>query len=257
MKYIEEKNFIAACVKTALKKFYKAENLIKTQKSEFDLVTEIDKKTEDYLKARISKEYPSDGIISEETLSAASLKERTWIIDPVDGTCNMARGITLFGVQCALIVKNKIVMSYIFLPECKEEYYAIEGHGAYLNGERIKTDNSTTLENSIISLGDYSHKSPIHAELQHKAAAKLYPRVAKLRMFGASCRDFAYLAAGRTDGCAVMTDNLWDLCPGVLLCREAGAFVTNVLGEEYSFGEFGIIAGASEKIHDLLVEAFN
>ena len=55
---------------------------------EVDLVTEADLKSEEILINAITKHYPNDGIISEESETINPDSNRTWIIDPLDGTVN-------------------------------------------------------------------------------------------------------------------------------------------------------------------------
>lgn len=52
-------------------------------------------------------------------------------------------------------------------------------------------------------------------------------RVAKIRMFGVVCYDFSFAAAHRIDGVISITRNLWDICPGIIMCKESGLVVTN------------------------------
>ncbi|MDE7453452.1 MAG: inositol monophosphatase [Clostridia bacterium] len=257
MKYIQEKDFVLENIKKAISLFYKNDGFIKTQKSKFDLVTDVDKNIEAYLKDAIFHSYPQDNIISEETLPLAQIKGRTWIIDPIDGTCNMAHGIKMCGVQCALVEDGELVMSVIVLPDSIEEYFAIKNYGAYLNDKKISVSSETSLENSIVSFGDYSHKATDFALKQHIAIGKLYPQVAKIRMYGAACYDFSFAASGKIDGTVVLTNNLWDLCPGLLLCIEAGAIVTNVEGKPFKFGDFGVILSSNANLQSKILESFN
>lgn len=251
MKYLKEKDFILSSISCAIENYCNKDGFITEQKGAYDLVTDIDKGIEDFLKKEIYKEFPEDNIISEETLPFSEINGRTWIIDPIDGTCNMAHGINFYGVQCALIEGEDIVLSAIVLPAFGEEYYAIKDGGAYLNGKRISVSSKTSVQNSIVSFGDYSHKSSKHAILQHKAIGWLYPQIAKIRMFGAACFDFTFLASGKTDSTVIMTKNLWDICPGVLLCKEAGAIVTDFDGKDYKAGVFGVAASSNENLHNL------
>lgn len=226
------------------------------QKSHFDLVTDIDINIEKYLSEEILKKYPDDKIHGEETSSTQALTGRTWVIDPIDGTCNMARDICLHGVQCALFTDTAPVLGVIYLPHTDEMFYATVGGGAYRNGEKIAVNASVTLNNVIASMGDYSHMNSEIAKRQHDSMGFLYPKIAKIRMFGAACFDFAYVAMGKTDCTVVITKNLWDIAPGVIICKEAGAVVRNLEGEEYSYGDDGVVASANKEIADLVDESY-
>ena len=257
MQFLKEKNFIEEQVRCMYEKYMALGVKNVVQKSMFDLVTNIDRDIEDELSAAILRRFPGDKIHGEETVHEEYMKGRMWTIDPIDGTCNMVAGIPLYGIQCSLISDGRIVLSVIYLPHFNEMYTAEEGEGCYLNGRPLKVKYGGSLNNAIISLGDYPHKYVDIAEKQHKAVAEIYPHIAKIRMFGAACLDFSMVAAGRTDAAVVITRNLWDLAPGILLCKEAGAKVTNLQGKQYSFGDNGVVVAANGECLELILNAFN
>ena len=61
-----------------------------SKKHEVDLVTEADFRSEEILINAIKKEFPNDGIISEESEIINPKSERFWVIDPLDGTVNLS-----------------------------------------------------------------------------------------------------------------------------------------------------------------------
>ncbi len=256
MNFTSEIEFITEKVRSAYKMY--AENGASSiiQKSQFDLVTDIDVNIEKYLSAEIVKKYPGDNIHGEEMSSTQELVGRTWIIDPIDGTCNMARNMCLHGVQCALFVDGEPALGVIYLPHTNELLYASVGGGAYCNGEKIHVNSTVKINNVIASIGDYSHSKVELSKRQHDSMGILYTKFAKIRMFGTACFDFAYVALGKTDCTVVNTSNLWDIAPGVIICKEAGAVIRNLDGEEYSYGDDGVIASANEEIADIVDESY-
>ncbi len=253
MKYQNELDFMKTHMKNALDTFVTNEIENKIKKSEYDIVTEIDSNIENYLISQIRKNYPEDKILSEETLSTEKINNRTWIIDPIDGTCNMANGMELYGIQCALVEDNEIVVSVIILASNKDVYYAISGEGAYLNDVKITVDKNVPLNSALVSFGDYSHVNKFGANRQHKAIGTLFSKVAKIRMFGAACMDFSFVASSKTNATVVITKNLWDVLPGVLLCKESGCVITDLDGNEYTFASDGVIVSCNEELHGLVV----
>ena len=253
MNYNDEKNFIINEIKRSYEKLVTKEFII-SQKSQFDLVTDIDLKIEKTLTDAIKNRYPDDLIVGEELSFDERITGRVWTIDPIDGTCNMARDIKLFGVQCSLIENGEIVLGVIYLPNYQEVIYAIKNQGCFLNERRVFV-KEVELNNSIVSFGDYSHKYKELATLQHSSIQYLYPLISKIRMFGAACIDFSNVALGRTDGCVVLTDNLWDICPGIIICKEAKAIVTNLKGKEYRIGDCGVIVATSNQLSNLLLNS--
>lgn len=255
--YLHELEFITEKIRQAYEKFAFSGKRDVFQKSHFDLVTDLDMNIEKYLSDAITKEFSGDLIHGEETAPKQALNGRTWVIDPIDGTCNMARDIMLHGVQCALFDKGNDVLGVIYLPYTDQMMYAVKGCGAYLNGERITVNSTVCINNVIASIGDYSHNDDDIAARQHSSMGYLYPRIAKIRMFGAACFDFGYVAQGKTDATVVITKNLWDIAPGVIICKEAGAIVTNLEGEPYCYGDDGAVACANEEISRLIKTSFD
>lgn len=256
MNYLNELKFIKSAMLSAFEMYGKIK-LPTTQKSAFDLVTDVDLNIEKQLTAAIRAKYPSDHIHGEEFSASENIQGRTWTIDPIDGTCNMASGSKLYGMQCSLIDNNEIVLGIVYLPHLKEWIYASKGSGCYFNGKKICVNNNCTLNNAIISFGDYPHaQNNRFGSIQHTAIKRLYPQIAKIRMFGAACMDFSFVAQGRTHGIVLITKNLWDIAPGIAICREAGAIITNLSGTPYRLGDDGVVVAANQAISDLLRDSF-
>ena len=112
MKYLEEKDFIISTILDAVKLKEKIK-ISPSHKGNFDYVTELDKAVELKIVEDIHNKYPFDNIYGEE-YTHDEIKDRTWVIDPIDGTCNMVRGIPIYGTQVALVDNNEIVLSVIY-----------------------------------------------------------------------------------------------------------------------------------------------
>lgn len=217
-------------------------------KGTFDLVTDVDFAMEKFITSAIESEFSGDCVVGEELNPLRELPlGRSWTVDPIDGTVNMAHGLPLFGVQCAFCIDGEPLAAVIFLPRFDELYTALKGGGVRLNGEAVSVA-AVPVREAVVSVGDYSHKTASHAERQVRLVTEVYDEVAKLRHFGAASVDFAWFAAGRTNGFVMFTRNLWDLVPGVLMAKEAGGVVRSVNGGEYRFSEEGVVVAATEEI---------
>lgn len=224
-------------------------------KGNFDEVSSLDFSIESYLIDQIKRYDPAGHILSEELHSTTILHDRTWIIDPIDGTCNLTHGIRMFGMQCALFENNEIVLSAIYFPEADEMFSAIAGQGAYLNGHIISPSHRSA-DHAIISFGDFQHNDPQLSALELKIMSWVSPRVEKVRMFGSASIDLAYVACGRIEGNFTFVRNLWDIMPGLLLCREAGALITDECGNTYHAGTSSLAVFASKEIMDICIGSF-
>ena len=255
MRYERELNFIKEQMTLAYEKFAGEKRTV-TQKRAFDLVTDLDMNIEKYLTTAIKTAFPCDMVQGEEFSSDPKTKGRVWSLDPIDGTCNMANGSKLYGVQAALIEDNQAVVGVIYLPHFNEWYYAVKGEGAWCNGEKIKVADGVELQNALVSVGDYPHRNVEQARIEHTAIAKIFPKIAKMRMFGGACMDFAFTASGKTHACVIITKNVWDIAPGLLICQEAGALICNLQGKDFSFGDDGVIAAANTEVFTLVKDSF-
>ena len=255
--YSKELQFITAKIQEAYTRFAAAGPNDVRQKSAFDLVTEVDVNIERFLTEAILAAFPEDKIHAEELRSSQEITGRTWVIDPIDGTNNFAHDIPTYGIQCCLFDGGEPRMSVIYLPCQQEMYTAMEGKGCFLNGRQVFVDKSVTANNAVVSIGDFTHKSDRLAALQYQAVGYLYPRVAKLRMYGAASVDYAWFVSGRLAATIFTTRNLWDIAPGILMSREAGAILMGLDGKPYDYSKEGIMLAANEEIANLMKDAFN
>lgn len=256
MKYTKELEFITAKIKEAYERFAISGPTDVRRKCAFDLVTEVDVNIERFLSGAILDAFPEDKIHAEELSSDQAITGRTWVIDPIDGTCNFAHGIPTYGIQCCLFDGGQPQMAVIYLPCQQEMYTAIEGMGCFLNGEQVFVDKTVTADTAVISIGDFTHKSDRLAALQYKAVGYLYPRVSKLRMYGTASVDYAFFVSGRLAATVFTTRNLWDIAPGILMSKEAGAIIMGLDGDPYDFGKDGVMLACNEEIAKLMAEAF-
>ena len=257
MDFAKEQEFITTHIRIAYDRFAAQGAKDVRQKSAFDLVTEVDVNIERYLTDAILAAFPGDHIHGEELSNSQPVSGRTWIIDPIDGTVNYAHNIPLYGIQCCLFVDKTPKLAVIYLPCQDEMYTAVAGYGCFLNGKKVHVDTSVTTQNAVISTGDFTHKSDRLAAIQYRAVGYLYPRIAKLRMYGTAAVDCAWLVAGRLSATIFTTQNLWDIAPGILMSREAGGIVLGLDGKPYDFSKDGVMLCANEEIAQLMTRAFS
>lgn len=122
-------------------------------KDDGSIVTQADKEAEDVIIERINAEFPEDGFYGEESGVSNEKSERTWYIDPIDGTTNFANGLPIFAISIALEKGGEIVSSVVYNPITNSMYYAEKGKGAYYNDKKIKvSDNPSSA--AILTTGN-------------------------------------------------------------------------------------------------------
>lgn len=180
----------------------------------YDAVTDIDVAVERKVIGAIRSAFPDDAIIAEESSPDAIAEGRTWALDPIDGTVNMTRGIPLYGMQGVFMRDGVPEASAILLPE-SDELFTASPEGAFLNDVPIHVAEPRPLKECILTTGDFSRRSQDYRRMQALLLSECRDRVARFKMFGAACVDFAYLACGRTDIHVRFVNKIWDFMPGL------------------------------------------
>lgn len=188
-----------------------------TLKGRQDFLTEADGAVENHVRAAITAAFPQDGILGEE--AGGALSERLWVIDPIDGTANFARGIPHFCVCISFCEKGETLLGAIFNPVTDEFYFARKGVGAAKNGAPMSVAATETIANASVEIG----WSPRVATADYLAAQeRVFAKGANIRRGASGALAIAWVAEGRTDGYAEYYMNAWDCLAGLLMVREAG-----------------------------------
>lgn len=226
-----------------------------TYKGPIDLVTEIDRKSEDLLVKRIRETYPKHSIVAEESGLLDGQNENRWFIDPVDGTSNYAKGFPIFCVSIAYAYQGKITRAAVFDPIREELFTAERGQGAFLNGQRIHVTATDKLIDSMLVTGFPYDLEQKENNLNH--FVRLSHHVQTIRRLGSAVLDQAYVAAGRLDGYWEIGLSPWDIAAGTLLIEEAGGLVTTVKGAPDYFKPPYDLIGANPGLHAKLLQLLN
>lgn len=223
------------CLKKHIKTIYKDARKVDF-KSSFkgvqDIVTTTDLAIEKAIVQCVRASFPNDHFHTEEFYNDTELKDRTWVIDPIDGTSNYAAHMDLFVIQIALFDQGDIVLSYVYVPGFDKTYYALKGQGAYLNGVLYAVSDHLQSSNMMISMVGATLKNNdkfYYHYLLKWAQSNQY----KLRMLGSIGLEMCFTSEGIFDVYYSNVRNIWDIYPGLLLLREAGALICNELGEPY------------------------
>jgi len=216
-------------------------------KGEIDLVTEVDRRSEELLVSGLQKAYPEHDFLAEENLYPDRGRSHKWIIDPLDGTTNFAHGFPWFAVSMALEVDGEIVLAIVYHPMMAEMFTAVKGEGAFLNGSRIAVSSRSPLRGSLLATG-FPYDSATDPENNFVHFGNFQMECRGIRRAGAASLDLAYVAAGRIDGFWECKLKPWDVAAGQLLVAEAGGKVTGYGGEPYSVYNHRIVA-SNDRIH--------
>lgn len=199
------------------------------QKGVRDLVTEVDKKVERFLRDRILKKFPHHGFIGEEDGSSGNTEQNCWVIDPIDGTTSFIQGLPGFAVSIAYRENGVTVAGVVFAPVLDQLFSAARGEGAFLNGIPVTVSSRKKLSDSVLATGFACLRKP-EGRNNIGYFNEILPRIMDFRRMGAAAIDLAYVACGKLDGYWELNLNDYDIAAGVLLVEEAGGQVCDFSG---------------------------
>ena len=236
--------------RSLVKDFREVENLQVSTKGAGDFVSKADIAAEAILKEELMGARPTYGWLAEEGGEEEGKDPtRRWIVDPLDGTTNFLHGLPHWAISIALEHKGEIVSGVIYDPAKDEMFYAEKGEGAWLNdSQRLRVSGRNRMIESIFATGvPFGGRRDLPETLQD--LARIMPTCAGVRRWGSAALDLAYVAAGRYEGYWERSLNAWDAAAGVIIVKEAGAFVRGMADEDNVL-ETGSVIAANEPIWD-------
>lgn len=186
----------------------------------------VDKIAEEAALNVINKSKTRVNVLSEEIGFVDNDAEYTFVLDPLDGTRNAARGIPFYSVSLA-VGKNRISdVEYGIVKNIPtgDVFLAEKGYGAFFNNKRIGVPELPDKEIlSSLALGKNYDKTTI------KLARK-----DKVRSLGSASLEMCMVAIGAIDFYVIGKEYLRcvDIAASTLILREAGGVVTDIHGEE-------------------------
>ena len=198
------------------------------------------------LRERLGAVDAEAGWLSEETVDdpARLACHRVWVVDPIDGTRDYIRRRIGWAVSVALIEHGKPVLAVLAAPARDEIWTAVAGQGAWRNGERLKAGDRAELA------GSRAPTDSLHRE-DRDLVVVAKPNSIALRI--------AMVAADEADLLATLRwGHEWDVAAAVLIASEAGATVSDALGQPLAFNQldpqaFGVLV-STPGIHAAAVE---
>ena len=216
------------------------------EKSPGNPVCEVDLEIDALLRERLSALDREAGWLSEETVDSPDrlARRRVWVVDPIDGTRDYLRGREGWAVSIALVEDGQPVIAVLDCPPRAAVFRAEAGQGASLNGAPIHAAARTELAGARV---------PTEAlpKADRDLTTVYRPNSIALRI--------AMVACGEADLVATLRwGHEWDIAAAVLIAREAGAEISDALGQPLAFNTrkaeaFGVLA-TSRGLHEAAVE---
>ncbi|KYK14450.1 inositol monophosphatase family protein [Streptomyces rochei] len=201
-----------------------------------DLVTDADRKAEQFLTEALSALLPGSVVVGEEavhanpaTYEAIRGEAPVWIVDPVDGTRQFVHGDPGFCTLVALAHHGIVRASWTYAPVHDRMATAVRGRGAFLDGERLHAGPPEPGRELRVATShpDYTTDEQKHALLGLRA-----PGVTP-RPCGSAGLEYLAVARGELDATAFSWEAAWDHAAGLLLVEEAGGTHLTRTGEPF------------------------
>mmetsp|Transcript_4074 Transcript_4074/g.7146 ORF Transcript_4074/g.7146 Transcript_4074/m.7146 type:complete len:346 (+) Transcript_4074:93-1130(+) len=241
-------------------------SVLQTKLNSKDLLTQVDKESQELIEARIKEYFPLHRVLGEESVSpgadsSISALSRAlndsknspwlWCIDPIDGTINFIHRMPLSAVSIGICYQNQLVIGVIYDPFHDELFYASKNNGAFLNNESnrlILSSNPKPLHDILACTGSPTSLQSIQPVL--RAMTALMPSIRTFRLLGSAAIMMAWVAAGRVD-CYFEPDlHSWDIAAGAVLLEESGGVLGDLRGSKFDIQTRALIASGSSDIHN-------
>jgi histidinol-phosphatase len=234
---------------------YRSIDLVVEQKPDLTPVSDADKGVESALRELLGQRNPLDAVFGEE-FQQSGFSERTWIIDPIDGTKNFVRGVPVWATLIALRDSAGIGIGVVSAPALKRRWWALRDHGSWLS----EGGSPTRINVSQVSqLADASFAYSDSIGWDRKNLNSLIMSTWRQRAYG----DFwshCLVAEGAVDFAAEPELALYDYAALVPIVAEAGGAITdfagNVLPVNNAAAHPGVLA-SNFKLHAQLTDLLN
>lgn len=220
-----------------------------------DIVTDMDRRSEQLLVERLSDGRPDDSILGEEGAGRSGSSGVRWVIDPIDGTVNYVYGLLEWAVSIGIELDGVPVAGVVYAPAMAEMYLGAVGVGAVRNAQGgvqdLRVGRVTELSMALTATGFGYAVSRRRA--QARVLQEVLPQVRDIRRAGAASVDLCSLACGRVDAYYERGLKPWDHMAAAVIAREAGARVEGLHGRVPN-GDLVIGANPAlfPQLHDLL-----
>ncbi len=163
-----------------------------------------------------------------------------WVINPLDSYENFVNKLPLFNITITIFQKGVAQATIIFNPIQDELVTAIKGEGAMHENTKIRNRNAS--KTKILYIIDNS-KIKLNIENMLDGSE---------RYIGSKSTELIYMAEGKIDLIIYPKIDIWESAAGILICKEAGVFVTDFKGEDDIYNSKSLIA-SKEWLHQKIL----
>ena len=198
-------------------------NVTPTWKEDRSYITQADLDVQAYLREALDAAYPDDGIVAEENglRKLPRRGDRTWVIDPIDGTASFSAGLPIWGISIALVEGSRPTGGVFYIPTVGDLFHTGNDGRVYRNDRpaQLRSPGPFHGETSLLIA------SRLH---RHYTLSRDYP--GKLRNLGSTVAHLAYVATGSAEAALVEPVYVWDIAAGMAMLEANGGVLVYIDG---------------------------
>ncbi|MFG0267143.1 MAG: inositol monophosphatase family protein [Rhodopirellula sp. JB055] len=219
----------------------------------YDLVSDADLESEREVATLIRKAYPNHELLGEEDLQGGDSKaKQLWVIDPLDGTNNFAHHLPHFAVSIAYYESGVPIVGVVYNPIREDLFTAVQGQGAFQNGERVQVSEASSLDQCMIGCGFYYDRGEMMRATLDAVAECVRNDIHGIRRLGAASLDLCEVGCGGFDAFFEYKLSPWDFAAGALFITEAGGQITTAAGGALPLETSSVLA-SNGKVHSAML----
>lgn len=227
-----------------------------TKSNANDLVTDIDKDTEQFFIEKIRPTFPEHKVLGEEGYGdkLEALSGIVWIIDPIDGTINFVHQQRNFAISIGIYEDGIGKIGLIYDVVHDELYHAFKGKGAYLNEKKLPELKQVEVKEAIIGIN--ATWVTENRRIDHNLLTPLVNAVRGTRSYGSAAIEIAYVATGRIDAYITLRLSPWDFAGGLILIEELGGIATTLKGTPLNLLEQNTVFFSKPGLHQEIMKNY-
>ncbi len=229
---------------------------ISSKADENDLVTNVDRETEQFFVKNIRKNYPEHKILGEEGFGEkiTSADGILWVIDPIDGTVNFVHQKRNFMISVGIFENGVGKLGYIYDVTRDELLSAKKGEGAWLNETPLSPLEKVPIEKAIIGINPTWVTE--NRRIDYRRLVPIVKQARGARSFGSAAMEMFYVACGWLDAYISLRLSPWDFAAGKIIVEELGGKATTLSGQPLSLLKNSSLIVAKPGLHEYILKNF-
>ncbi|TRY98054.1 hypothetical protein DNTS_004432 [Danionella cerebrum] len=235
------------------------EKQVSSKSTPTDLVTETDHQVEELIISTLRQKYPTHRFIGEESAAAGGRCELsdapTWIIDPIDGTCNFVHSFPMVAVSIGFAVRRELEFGVIY--HCFEGtlFTGRRGHGAFCDGVRLHVSRESEMSKALILTEIGAKRDPATLDVFLGNMRRILSAPTHgVRIVGSSTLALCQVASGAAEGYYQYGLHCWDIAAAAVIIREAGGCVMDTTGAPLDLMSRRVVAAGTPEIAESVLK---